>query len=173
MTERAAVAGVVRVRVAAVAVVGLLAALAVAFGILKASSSSRDAQAPEPVVTAVVPLRPVITGLAVGSSGVWASSESGGATTPSAGGLLWRIDPATNRPGSPIPLSGGGQGIAFAAGSVWTVSPEGTRRVDPNTGRVLAEIEAARGSEIEGFGSALWVGQQRIDPATNAVAAVG
>ena len=165
MTGRAAVAGVVRVRVAAVAVVGALAAFAVAYGILKASSSSRDAQAPEPVVTAVVPLRPVITGLAVGSSGVWASSESGGATTPSAGGLLWRIDRATNRPGSPIPLSGGGQGIAFAAGSVWTVSPEGTRRVDPKTGRVLAEIE--------GFGSALWVGQQRIDPATNAVAAVG
>jgi len=188
LTERAAVprinalssgraqspaAGVVRVRVAAFAVVGLLAAIAVAYGILKATSSSRDARALQPVVTAVVPLRPVITGLAVGSGGVWASSESGGATTPSAGGLLWRIDPATNRPGSPIALSGGGQGIAFAAGSVWTVSPEGTRRVDPQTGRVLAEIEAARGSEIEGFGNALWVGQQRIDPATNAVVAVG
>jgi hypothetical protein len=166
-------AGVVRARVAAFAVVGLLAAIAGGYGIHLATSSSEEARALEPVVAAVVPLRPVITGLAVGGGGVWASSESGGATTPSAGGLLWRIDPGTNRAGSPIPVSGGGQGIAVAAGSVWTVSPEGTRRVDPRTGRVVAEIEAARGSEIEGFGDALWVGQQRIDPVTNTVAAVG
>ena len=166
-------AGVVRARVAAFAVVGLLAALAVGYGIHRASSSSGEARALEPVVAAVVPLRPVITGLAVGSGGVWASSESGGATSPGAAGLLWRIDPSTNRVGSPMPVSGGGQGIAVAAGSVWTVSPEGTRRVDPRSGRMLAEIEAARGSEIEGFGNALWVGQQRIDPATNSVAAVG
>jgi hypothetical protein len=164
---------VVRARIAAFAVVGLLAALAVGYGIHRASSSSGKAGALEPVVAAVVSLRPVITGLAVGGGGVWASSESGGATNPSAGGLLWRIAPGTNRAGSPIPVSGGGQGIAVAAGSVWTVSPEGTRRVDPRTGRVVAEIEAARGSEIEGFGDALWVGQQRIDPATNIVAAVG
>jgi len=38
---------------------------------------------------------------------------------------------------------------------------------------VVARIGAARGSEIEGFGDALWVGQQRIDPATNRVAADG
>lgn len=166
-------AGVVRVRVAAFAVVGLLAAIAVGYGIHRASSSSGDARALEPVVAAVIPLRPVVTGLAVGSGGVWASSESGGATTPSAGGLLWRIDPATNRAGNPVPVRGGGQGIAIAAGSVWTVSPEGTRRVDPRTGRVIAQIATARGSEIEGFGNALWVGQQRIDPATNTVAADG
>lgn len=166
-------AGVVRVRVAAFAVLGLLAAIAVGYGIHRATSSSGDARALEPTVAAVIPLRPVITGLATGSAGVWASSESGGATIPSAGGLLWRIDSGTNRAGSPIPVSGGGQGIAIAAGSVWTVSPEGTRRVDPRTGRVIAQIAAARGSEIEGFGDSLWVGQQRIDPATNTVVAVG
>jgi hypothetical protein len=166
-------AGVVRVRVAAFAVAGLLAAAAVGYGIHRASSSSEDAKALQPVVAAVVPLRPVITGVAVGSGAVWASSESGGATNPTAAGLLWRIDPGTNRAASPIPVSGGGQGIAIAAGSVWTVSPQGTRRVDPRSGRVVARIDAARGSEIEGFGDTLWVGQQRIDPATNTVAAVG
>ena len=167
-------AGVVRVRIAAFAVAGLFAAIAVGYGIHRANSSSgNDGRALEPVIAAVVPLRPVITGLAVGSGGVWASSESGGATNPSAAGLLWRIDPRTNRAASPIPVSGGGQGIAIAAGSVWTVSPEGTRRVDSRSGRVVARIGAARGSEIEGFGDALWVGQQRIDPATNTVAAVG
>lgn len=165
--------GEMRVRFAALAVVGLLAALAVAYGILKASSSSRDTRPIEPVVAAVVPLRPFITGLAVGGGGVWASSESGGATTPSAGGLLWKIDTGTNQVGRPVPVRGGGQGVAIAAGSVWTVSPEGTRRVDPRTGRLIAQIAAARGSEIEGFGKALWVGQQRIDPATNTVAATG
>jgi len=167
-------AGVVRVRVAAFAVAGLLAAVAVGYGIHRATSSSGDGgRALQPVVAAVVPLRPVITGIAMGSGAVWASSESGGATNPTAAGLLWRIDPGTNRAASPIPVSGGGQGIAIAAGSVWTVSPEGTRRVDPRSGRVIARIDAARGSEIEGFGNALWVGQQRIDPATNTVAAVG
>lgn len=167
-------AGVVRVRVAAFAVAGLLAAIAVGYGIHRATSSpGNDGRALEPVVAAVVPLRPVITGLAVASGGVWVSSESGGATNPSAAGLLWRIDTRTNRAASPIPVAGGGQGIAIAAGSVWTVSPQGTRRVDPRSGRVVARIGAARGSEIEGFGDALWVGQQRIDPARNTVAAIG
>jgi hypothetical protein len=166
-------AGVVRVRVAAFAVAGLLAAAAVGYAIHRAGGSSDNGRALQPVVAGVVPLRPVITGLAVGAGAVWASSESGGATNPSAAGLLWRIDPGTNRAGSPIPVTGGGQGIAIAAGSVWTVSPQGTQRVDPRSGKVVARIDAARGSEIEGFGDTLWVGQQRIDPATNTVAAVG
>ena len=188
MTERAAVprinalssgraqspvAGVVRVRVAAFAVAGLLAAAAIGYAIHRASGSSDNGKVLQPVVAAVVPLRPVITGVTVGAGAVWASSESGGATNPSAAGLLWRIDPGTNHAASPIPVSGGGQGIAIAAGSVWTVSPQGTQRVDPRSGRVVARIDAARGSEIEGFGDTLWVGQQRIDPATNTVAAVG
>jgi hypothetical protein len=166
-------AGVVRVRVAAFAVAGLLAAAAVGYAIHRAGGSSDNGRAVEPVVAGVVPLRPVITGVAVGAGAVWASSESGGATNPSAAGLLWRIDPGTNRARSPIPVTGGGQGIAIAAGSVWTVSPQGTQRVDPRSGKVVARIDAARGSEIEGFGDTLWVGQQRIDPATNTVVAVG
>jgi hypothetical protein len=163
----------VRVRVAAFAVAGLLAAAAVGYGIHRAGGSSDNGNALQPVVAAVVPLRPVITGVAVGSGAVWASSESGGATNPTAAGLLWRIDSGTNHAATPIVVGGGGQGIAVAAGSVWTVSPQGTRRLDPTSGRVVARIDGARGSEIEGFDDTLWVGQQRIDPATNTVAAVG
>lgn len=167
-------AWIMRPRFVAAAVAALLVVVAAGYGIHRANrSSGNGARDLQPAVAAVLPLRPVITGIAAGGGAVWASSESGGATNPTAGGLLWRIDPGTTRAVKPIPVSGGVQGIAIAAGSVWTVSPEGTRRVDPRSGRVLARIGAARGSEIEGAGNALWVGQQRIDPATNTVAAVG
>lgn len=166
---------VARTRLIWLAVAALVVGAAVGYAVYRSSGLGGEgaSRGLEPAVAAVVPLRPVITGIAVGPGGVWASSESGGATNSSAAGLLWRIDPATNRAGRPFTVTGGGQGIAIAAGSVWTVSPNGTSRVDPETGQVVARIEAARGSEIEGAGSDLWVGRIRIDPGTNSVATVG
>jgi hypothetical protein len=167
-------AGVRRARLAPLVVAALVLATAIGYAVHRSTaSSSRGAHTLEPVVGAVVPLRPVITGVAAGDGGVWATSESGGAANPTAAGLLWRIDPRTNRAAPPVAVAGGGQGIALAAGSLWTVSPEGTHRVDPENGRVLARIPAARGSEIEGAGRAVWVGRSRIDPRTNSVAARG
>jgi hypothetical protein len=126
----------------------------------------------EPVVAGVVTLRPTITGVVAGHGGVWASSESGGAATGGSA-VVWRIDPVTTTAGSPLSVGSGAQGIAVAAGGVWTASPDGTTRLDPKTGKVVATIRDARGSEIEGAGSSIWVGQTRIDPATNTVAASG
>jgi hypothetical protein len=152
-----------------------LAALVVAAGVVYATQRGGGSSAGsgvEPVLAGVVTLRPTITGVVAGPGGIWASSESGGAAT-GASGLLWRIDPASNDADPPVTVAAGGPGIAAAAGAIWTVSPNGTTRVDPKTGEVVATIATARGSEIEGGGSSIWVGQTRVDPATNTVATTG
>lgn len=113
-------------------------------------------------------------GVAVGAGSVWVGGGVGR-------GVVYRIDPATNRVVATIQLTGAGvQDVAFGAGAVWAVSPGGQlARVDPASNRQVAfgyVDERAQTSNVSatglrfGFGS-LWVAVDeravvRIDPAT-------
>lgn len=151
---------------AALAVALVVAFLRPGFG----GSSGRPGGKVVPHVSAVIQLRPVLTHVAVGTSGVWVSSvgasTAGNAEAP---GLLWRIDPRTNRPASRIPLTTGVDGLALAKRSIWAVDGQSLRRIDPATGRVLhTYTEVAAGKIVAGAG-ALWAGGQRVDLRTLAV----
>jgi streptogramin lyase len=113
-------------------------------------------------------------GVAVGAGSVWVGGGVGR-------GVVYRIDPATNRVVATIQLTGFGvEDVAFGAGAVWAVSPGGQlARVDPASNRQVAfgyVDERAQTSNVGvsglrfGFGS-LWVAVDgravvRINPAT-------
>jgi sugar lactone lactonase YvrE len=113
-------------------------------------------------------------GVAVGAGSVWVGGGVGR-------GVVYRIDPASNRVVATIPLTGAGvQDVAFGAGAVWAVSPGGQlARVDPASNRQVAfgyVDERAQTANVTvsglrfGFGS-LWVAVDeravvRINPAT-------
>jgi DNA-binding SARP family transcriptional activator len=78
--------------------------------------------------------------LAFGYGAVWAVSER-----PRSG--VWKIDPATNRAVTHIPVPRRANWIATGAGSVWVTSntpghegPGSLTRIDPRTGKVTAKI---------------------------------
>ncbi|MDX6511506.1 MAG: hypothetical protein QOE36_1010, partial [Gaiellaceae bacterium] len=115
-------------------------------------------------VAAVIPLRPVLTHVAVGANAVWVSSvDSGTAGDVGSPGLLWRIDPRTNQRSGPLALGAGIDGLALVAGSIWVVDGESLRRINPVTGKVQATVRGVAAGQIVAGGGALWAGRQRIE----------
>lgn len=113
------------------------------------------------------------SGMAVGAGSVWV----GGGYR----GVVYRVDPASNRVVATIPLTAVRvQDVAFGAGALWAVSPGGQlMKIDPATNRQVrfgyvdrrAETANVGASGLRfGFGS-LWAAIDaravlRIDPAT-------
>jgi virginiamycin B lyase len=93
--------------------------------------------------------------------------------------LLCRVDPATHKVTSRIPVGKAPRFLAVGEGAVWTLNQgEGSvSRVDPSTNQVVATIEVGKpgkGGDIsvgEGFVwvTAIKVPLTKIDPATNKV----
>jgi YVTN family beta-propeller protein len=110
-------------------------------------------------------------GLAAGPEGVWALSDDGVA----------RIDPATNRVGTAIPLiAGNARDIAVGGGAVWvTDDPQGLLwRIDLGRSRTARTIDVGVGAFYVAYAAgAVWVGNfvsgtvSRVDPRTNRVTA--
>lgn len=121
---------------------------------------------------AVIPVGKDIFEVKIGPEAVWVSGES-------SGGMVWRIDPATNKVVTSIPISDPYPvGLEVAFGSVW-VGSRGkgvVHRIDPATNTVTETIEV--NDSIGGIGvgpDAIWASGfgdgtiYRIDPATNSV----
>jgi streptogramin lyase len=112
----------------------------------------------------------------VGFDAVWADANAAGGTlAPPGSGLLYRIDPATNKIVATIHVGDpdragryGGTTVGIGEGSVWTADSSATiTRVDPKANAVIAvrgigyispEFVAA------GFGS-VWVNDERFSAA--------
>ena len=121
---------------------------------------------------AVIPLGRDVFEIKIGPEAVWASGESGG-------GMVWRIDPATNQVVASINLSDSTPiGLIAAFGSVWVGSRGNgvVYRIDPATNAVTKTIKV--NDSIGGIGvgpDAIWASGfgdgtiYRIDPATNSV----
>lgn len=96
-------------------------------------------------------------------------------TTSYALGQLERIDPARNRVAAhwALPFA---SGVVGAFGSVWASGGDDVIRVDPATGKRIAEIPVAQGPGwTAASADSVWVtnfkGLVRIDPKTNTVTA--
>jgi DNA-binding beta-propeller fold protein YncE len=126
----------------------------------------------QPFVVAGMPIS-VWGDVAVGEGGVWAIGSS-----------LWRIDPVGNRVAGTIrvPLGGGDvRSVAAGEGGVWITdnSTGVVTRVDPRTGKVVANIRVAPAKSGAPLGVAVGEGEVwaetysgtalRIDPSTNRV----
>lgn len=121
---------------------------------------------------AVIPVGKDIFEVKIGPEAVWVSGES-------SGGMVWRIDPATNKVVASIPTSDPYPvGLEVAFGSVWVGSRgKGViHRIDPATNTVTATIKV--NDSIGGIGvgpDAIWASGfgdgtiYRIDPTTNSV----
>ncbi len=96
--------------------------------------------------------------------------------------VLVRIDPATGKVVTRIPVAAAPAGVAVTAGSVWVANEHNgsVQRIDPTTNRVVATIPvgpiAPAGPQIMTAGpGGIWVGIQhtgenvRVDAATNKV----
>jgi hypothetical protein len=138
----------------------------------RSGGSSGEAGTVTPSIVAVIKLRPQLTALATSKGGVWVSSQNtdalGGGGAP---GYVWRIDPRKEKVAHRLSLDGGGEGIAAAAGSIWTVDAQGARRIDPYSDRIVRTIPEARAGDVVGAGDSIWIGGSRIDPRTNRVVA--
>ncbi len=109
--------------------------------------------------------------LAAGAGGVWVLTDAGVA----------RIDPATNRLGTRIPLTlGNPRDIAVGGGAVWvTDDPQGVLwRIDVGRSRTALTIPVGVGAFYVAYDAgAVWVGNfvsgtvSRVDPRTNRVTA--
>jgi len=108
-------------------------------------------------------------GVGFGFGSVWVAVDA------VAGGLLLRIDPATDKIVARIPVGAFATRIAAGLGALWvTNSADGTlSRIDPSSNHVTATI--AVGADPFGVGvdaGMVWVGESdteivRVDPATN------
>jgi hypothetical protein len=89
--------------------------------------------------------------------------------------VVARIDPATNEVTKRIPVDGLPEWVAIGDGSLWIGLPGAVQRVDPETGRLIAEIRGA-GGELTSTPGAVWAVASatsitRIDPSTNQIVA--
>jgi DNA-binding beta-propeller fold protein YncE len=121
---------------------------------------------------ASIPLARDVFEIKIGPEAVWVSGESNG-------GMVWRIDPATNQVVTSINLSDSTPiGLLTAFGSVWVGSRgQGVvYRIDPATNTITETIKV--NGSIGGIGvgpDAIWASGfedgtvYRIDPATNSV----
>jgi YVTN family beta-propeller protein len=93
----------------------------------------------------------------------------------SGGNYVARIDTATNEVISTVPVGGLPGQLAIEAGSLWIGLPGSVQRVDPETGRVISQINGP-GTLLTATAGAVWALESansiaRIDPATNQVSA--
>lgn len=105
----------------------------------------------------------------VGAFGsVWAAGTNG----------LIRVDAASGKLLATIPLDRGGGWTAASADAVWTTTPTGVARIDPQTNAVAAEVKLAGAPYLgdpDVIAGKLWVPEIRknaiavVDPATNTV----
>ena len=113
-------------------------------------------------------------------AGTSPSSTASASLSPTAltGGVLLRIDPATNAlAGEPIQAGKSADGVAAGGGAVWVVDRQGgaIKRIDPANGDILKSIPAGRPSGVAtGNGvDEVWFitvdTASRIDPITNDV----
>jgi virginiamycin B lyase len=135
-----------------------------------------------PYLAATVAVGRSPSGVAIDASGVWVTNWWDN--------TLSRIDPATNRVLSVVPVdfttSQGAQAIGSGAGSLWVTAfdydansdpaPGVVKRVDPTTGATLATISVGKSPyDIDVSPGAVWVACYnsssviRIDPATNQI----
>ncbi len=111
-----------------------------------------------------------------GDGAIWVASDNG---ANDRGGLVARIDPATNAVVASVPVDPGTWYLTYGFGAVWAVSAakQSLQRIDTATNAVTATIPLGKepGFLIAGEGG-VWVQEQgdgtvaRIDPATNALA---
>ncbi|GLK44558.1 MULTISPECIES: Vgb family protein [Novosphingobium] len=111
-----------------------------------------------------------------GDGSVWVASDNG---ADDRGGLVARIDPATNAVIASVPVDPGTWYLTYGFGAVWAVSAtkQSLQRIDTATNTVTAKIPLGKepGFLAAGEGG-VWVQEQgdgtlaRIDPATNALA---
>jgi len=121
------------------------------------------------------------TDLAAGAGAVWVGNASEAGATES----VSRVDPGSTAvtrtvrlpspPGGSSAFSAGFPGIAVGAGAVWAANPDSTvSRIDPETGRIVATIDAEAKTIAAGKEGVWLVGYDnkltRIDPRTNRVA---
>lgn len=121
-----------------------------------------------------------ITEVAYGSGFVWACAADYYPGPPedskdAPGGTVFKIDPETNRVVGRIPVLSS-SGLAFGHGSLWVTSAgHGVlSRVEPETGRVTAEIEVGRGAvdvAVDGASGAVWVAGLHLSDSYDASAA--
>jgi len=91
-----------------------------------------------------------ITEVAFGAGSVWVTNATylpGPVSDLEPGGVVFRIDPQTNRVVDRIRVNSP-SGLTFGHGSVWVTSaPYGTvSRIDPQSGEVVAKIRVGRGA---------------------------
>lgn len=140
----------------------------------------------DPRVTAVVPVGPYPTDVAVGEGAVWVAVPE---QQPDQDNLIVRIDPVTNEVVARIPDVSGP--LAVGEGALWGVDHAGARagpegstllRIDPATNQVAARIALGVAAWDIEFGEGyVWVLSMepepgegdilQIDPATNDVVA--
>lgn len=118
----------------------------------------------------LAPFRPFAIG--AGASDVWVTVPT------NVRGAVVRIDPETNKAGSPIEVGYGPDAVSAAAGAVWVtntnVAGGSLMRIDPKTGRVVAKLLAGRNpGAVAAAEGAIWTAFEagasiaRIDPASN------
>jgi hypothetical protein len=132
-----------------------------------------DLQTNRVVATIPTPLTGGFASVAFGEGAVWVTSGQ-------ADGVVYRVDPASNRVTAAIPVPGGAFGIAVAAGTVWVTQliaeqdPGIVARIDARSNRLLAPVEVPNMPGTIRYGlDAIWVTSRftvsRIDPRSGAV----
>ncbi|MDP9344024.1 MAG: hypothetical protein M3Q23_18415 [Actinomycetota bacterium] len=131
-----------------------------------------DAGSGRVVATVSTPGTEDYSQVAVGFGAVWVTADRG---------ILYRVDPATDRVVLAIAVGGPIQGVDTGAGSVWVTRIAGEHgdliRVDPATGRVVGrpiKVGPGPGAVLYAYG-AVWVTNtsppsvDRVDPTTREV----
>jgi streptogramin lyase len=146
----------------------------------KARPAKPPAPPSEPIdLTATIAVAPNPLAIAVGEGAVWIAHQ---------GGVVSRVDPATNQVAATIPLpASGATSITVGAGAVWvTVTAAGTTslyRLDPATNAIVETIALGPSTGVDGSvvrvgEGAVWVATgggslvARVDPQTSAITRV-
>ena len=118
-------------------------------------------------LTATIHLGGSPLGITTGAGSVWVTAP--GPNPRSQAGLVYRINPASNRVVARLKTSDGIGPIAYAGGSVWLINTSGPgqhlQRINPATnrfsGRVPLYPNATSVQAIAGAGRYLWLGDRR------------
>lgn len=134
------------------------------------ATPSKESGPVEPVAAADIRVGVFPSFITVGDGSIWVAVEVG----PGAG-LIVRIDPATDEVIDTVMLDEPPGQLAFEEGSLWIGLSGSVQRVDPESGKVIAEI-AGPGSFVTSTPGAVWAISSansiaKIDPRTNQVTA--